>query len=921
MIKHTQCESIGGDVFVSRFCALTGNSPFPWQKELYSRFLSVDIPEVALLPTGTGKTSVMAIWLLALAECITRRTGPSLGYPRRLLWVVNRRVVVDQATDEAETLLHRLRDRGRVALDPIRAALECIASKGEKGELLAVSSLRGQLADTAEWRRDPARAAIIIGTVDMIGSRLLFSGYGAGLRTKPLHAALLGHDSLLVHDEAHLEPAFQRVLDDVRHEQQRSGEPGLRLLELSATARNSPPVTSRCILRLTGEEQAAIAKNDEPADVSLCELWRRLRAAKALRFQPVADEKQDSVVKGIVDQVKDLERRFKSSASTVLIYAREVEQVEDIFKELEKDRKRKVEKLTGTMRSWEREQLPKTAVFRRFLPEASKDATPPEMAFLVCTSAGEVGLNISADHLVCDVSTFESMVQRFGRVNRFGRRQDTEIYVVYPKEFDAKKPLHEQRERSLELLKVLTDASPRALDTLDPQKRQAAFAKEPVMLPITDILLDRWSLTTVRELPGRPPVEPYLHGIAEWDPPETHVAWREEVGLIKPELMELYPPRELLDDWPLKPHELLRDTSYRIFKRLEELAAELETRGKHRDAVPVWLQDSEGQFSTGTLGSVIAGGEQRLRYRTVILPVEAGGLTQAGTFDPKQAFQEDTAPELDVADESPGKAPRRRVRLWGGDPDDPEFKEQTRGMRRVRTLDFDPDAEERVSADDAQDVAASRRFWHWFEDPGSAEGDGSMRGRMPVQGQDHLDDAERTVTDFANRLLPQDLPEREAVILAARFHDLGKRRDVFQRELGRKPGEPWLAKSGKKSPSHRLCGHYRHEFGSLLDLNSLTEVDAEGAARFNRLSEEMKDLVRHLIAAHHGRARPHFPEEEAFDPEARGRDVTAAAAEVPRRFARLQRKYGRWQLAYLESLLRMADYAASAAPSREGEEA
>ena len=51
------------------------------------------------------------------------------------------------------------------------------------------------------------------------------------------------------------------------------------------------------------------------------------------------------------------------------------------------------------------------------------------------------------------------------------------------------------------------------------------------------------------------------------------------------------------------------------------------------------------------------------------------------------------------------------------------------------------------------------------------------------------------------------------------------------------------------------------------------------------------------------------------DPEPKGRNVDDIAAEVPRRFARLQRKFGRWGLAYLESLLRAADYAASANPS------
>ena len=52
-----------------------------------------------------------------------------------------------------------------------------------------------------------------------------------------------------------------------------------------------------------------------------------------------------------------------------------------------------------------------------------------------------------------------------------------------------------------------------------------------------------------------------------------------------------------------------------------------------------------------------------------------------------------------------------------------------------------------------------------------------------------------------------------------------------------------------------------------------------------------------------------------FDPEANSEDVSAVAGKVPQRFARLQRKYGRWGLAYLESLLRAADYAASASPS------
>ena len=64
------------------FKALTGNAPFPWQTALYERFIAGDFPDSCNLPTGLGKTNVIAIWLLAL------RKSPST-IPRRLVYVVN----------------------------------------------------------------------------------------------------------------------------------------------------------------------------------------------------------------------------------------------------------------------------------------------------------------------------------------------------------------------------------------------------------------------------------------------------------------------------------------------------------------------------------------------------------------------------------------------------------------------------------------------------------------------------------------------------------------------------------------------------------------------------------------------------------------------------------------------------------------
>ena len=90
--------------FSDDFQELTGNRPFPWQEALYQRFMSGrpdNIPSSCNLPTGLGKTSVVVIWLIALAN------RPELT-PRRLVYVVNRRTVVDQTTIEVETIRQRL---------------------------------------------------------------------------------------------------------------------------------------------------------------------------------------------------------------------------------------------------------------------------------------------------------------------------------------------------------------------------------------------------------------------------------------------------------------------------------------------------------------------------------------------------------------------------------------------------------------------------------------------------------------------------------------------------------------------------------------------------------------------------------------------------------------------------------------------
>lgn len=852
------------------FGLLTDHEPFPWQWALYERFVAGRLPAACHLPTGLGKTAVLPIWLIALAE------RPQV-VPRRLVYVVNRRTVVDQATREAERLRQRLRSEPARSLRE-RLAQLCAVTGSDP---LAISTLRGQFADNAQWRLDPARPAIVVGTVDMIGSRLLFGGYRCGWKSRPLHAGLLGQDALLVHDEAHLEPAFQSLLKAIQACQQQCGElRPLRVMALSATGRDST---------------AAFELTEEERQGRIPEVARRLKARKTIRLHAVDDEKQ------LADRVAELARAHEASGQAILVYVRRLEDVEKLARKLPEKQTRL---LTGTLRGLQRDRLARDAVFVRFLPPADR---PPGVVpqagtvYLVATSAGEVGINLSADHLVCDLTPFDSLTQRLGRVNRFGEGEAT-IDIVHPS-FPADDPEHSPydqcRARTLDLLKRLNgDGSPAALAALPEKDCQAAFTPPPKILPATDVLLDAWALTTLHQpLPGRPPVADYLHGVAEWEIPDTYLAWRQEVAWLVGELAEQYDPAELLEEYPLKPHELLRDRFDRVYKHLKRLALQ-------HPAAPVWLILPDETVRRQTLQDLVEQGSELLRDATVILPPFAGGLTEAGLLGDAEGHA-----GLDVADEwfaDEAGTLRWRLRVW---EDDPELATKTRGMRLVRTLVL-PAAVVGTPTDEAEVADQEElptRQWRMYVRPEASDDEGSQTALRPQLLATHQAQVAE-VAEAICRALAIPPPQAAAVQLAARHHDDGKRRTLWQRSIGNRSQEV-LAKSGERGLPPLATG-YRHELGSLLDL----EHDPKCAAA----PPEVQELARHLIAAHHGRARPHFPLEECFDPEHPEEKVLRVAGEVPRRFARLQRRYGRWGLAYLEALLKAADACASANPQEEG---
>lgn len=884
--------------FDESFCALMGDVPFEWQKRLFNRLIKGDIPAALDLPTGLGKTSVIPIWLIALVAQAIRN---HITLPRRLVYIVNRRTVVDQATVVVDKIRRRLLNpndpswqKHAQGLHRLRVTL--LGLSAELDDMpLAISTLRGELADNDEWKSDPARPAIIVGTIDMIGSKLLFGGYGDGRYHRPHHAGLIGQDALIVHDEAHLTPAFSKLLSSIAEAQTRESRP-VRVLELSATT-------------LGNDSNVFSLEEDDEGDEIV---QQRLDARKRLFFHEVG---KNDLVKKMSEQAK----KHEDTSSKVLIYVRSPESAQKIAHALVNGLGSallpRIRLLTGTMRGYERDRLvQKDPVYRAFL---NHDLKVPETVYLVSTSAGEVGIDLDADHVVSDLTTLDSMIQRMGRVNRRGGEERTALVDIVEQKAEEKEGKDKKEDRFDQAAKVTLailgrlpskddeapNASPRSLrellNRLNDDEKIAAFAPKPPMQQLTDIMLDAWSFTSIMEsIPGRPDIAPFLHGLTN-DPPETYIAWRKEVTLLETAGVDGEP----LGDWfracRIHARELLRDRTDRVKKALQDLFKNHRKKDTYHD-FPVILLDERGNAERRYLSGIVEK-DFKLAYRTVVLPVETGGLNaEYGMLDGNAVSHE--AVEMDVADtpyEEDGEGRRERwlfiktedsdrwERLLTGET----LQSPPAGLRETESVTLE-EAPEGAEGEDRRlmlMVGMQRAASHSLE---------TSKIRQTL-GQ-HTGNIKRHIENIAQALRLEPWLA-DVLVSAALRHDNGKARPVWQRFACNPDLTNPLAKSTKFLHG-RTLGGYRHEFGSLME----AAMDISGHPE--------RDLILHLIAAHHGWARPHF-EPTALDNTYTTEDNERAAVEVLRRFGRLQQRFGHWGLAWLEALLRCADIAASKLPT------
>jgi CRISPR-associated endonuclease/helicase Cas3 len=852
-----------------------GYPPYQWQVDLYHEWRQNKFRPIAI-PTGLGKTSVMLVWLLALASQAAEAPA-SIRLPRRFVYVVDRRTVVDQSTDVAEGLLLWLDANPK---HPVTLALQSLSSDTHlhAWKPITISTLRGERADNGDWKRDPARPAIIIGTVYKIGSRLLFWGDGDGRTRRSMHAGLLGQDVLLVHDEAHLSPAFGQLIRQVRRIQQEHPQlKPFQCVELTATP--------------SSEDVEALRLPE--ADRSNPVARQRLCADKSLNLRELDQDAKPADKRAvIVEQALS----YADQCKTVIVYVTSPNDASSIARALQQSVKLcETRLLTGTLRGHERDALTQSRLFRKFLRKIPVDQT----AYLISTSAGEVGVDMDADAAIFDLCRLDSFIQRAGRVNRSGGDERTAtITLIYaasdftkfkkgsPPEIDDPRRL-----KTLELLQKLPrkgdgfDVSPQALGRLiDHAEYRKASAPLPRMRPLESYLLDTWAITEPKPRVG-PEVSPWLRGITNYDPPQTTLVWRNIPDFSGDN--DNKASARWLSALPIRAAERATLRNDRAQKLLEVLGSRLDSTAT---AMPIAVITQR----TGIVLLPLDKLPNNLAEATVILPICWGGLSPMGIPDASSR-----SPVADVADQ-PGVRER-----WALICTDTGWS-ATRGEQSVelRADSFDHAVKElednrdlrtvwmdlrRGDSSDSADISSAQLYLIKRRPALPSDGEaGAQAVKTQLLGI-HLDLVAKSAHAIA-QALGLDAALRDKLTAAGAAHDRGKARPWWQQAAGNFTDEVLAKCYGRHAQWRRLRG-YRHEFGSLLDL----------------LDEGLDDdLVLHLVASHHGRSRPGF-DRRAFDNNHSLAVNEEASYQSQLRFDRLQRRYGWWGLAYLEALVKCAD--------------
>ncbi len=583
--------------FPAFYRAVNGYDPFPWQTRLVKEVAANGglWPAVLDLPTSAGKTSALdaAVFLLALQAGVSVHERKAAI---RTFFVVDRRIVVDEAADKARKLARLLnvaddtpdaparlqviaREQRRIKPkepDPLApndiALLQAVAARLRQfggGEALHVSVLRGGMYRDGSWAESPTQPTICLSTVDQVGSRLLFRGYGVSPYQRAVHAGLVGNDALLLVDEAHLSRPFLETLKAVEFYRsyrwaERPVPTPFQVVVMSATAGSAAVDIVPPAKPVPGPITLHQSDRDHPL------LKARLAASKIARLESVSygSDNEEKNRQEFAEAVATFARQLAAAPGAdpnqpvrvVGVVVNRVDTARRVFRDLLARRNADAPDfdailLTGRIRPYDRDRL-LDRWFKYMAADKDRPLPPSGRLFVVATQTVEVGANLSFDALVTEGAPLDALRQRFGRLDRLGLRVTSHAVIAARKDLlKVEDPVYGKAMKATWDWLGKHVAAPKKdeavwdwlrRNSIDPKKYKsvdfgidalakilpadlaplcAPFACAPVMMPAH---VDDWVQTSVAPEPDPDPAL-FLHG-PQSGPADVSVVWRADLS-------------------------------------------------------------------------------------------------------------------------------------------------------------------------------------------------------------------------------------------------------------------------------------------------------------------------------------------------------------------------------------------------------
>lgn len=879
-------------------------TPFPYQRLLAE---ADPLPELIEVPTGTGKTAA------AILAWLWRRREPGLRgkTPRRLVYCLPMRVLVEQTR---ECAIRWLQNLGLLAGEATFSGdrLERYEPDWtQEGKVTVVTLMGGESA--SDWREHPEREQILVGTQDMLLSRALNRGFAMPPQEWPIDFGFLNVDALWVMDEVQLmgpgrtTSAQLQLFWDAAPPSQ-----GLRqTIWMSATLGSQAGSTAvpawMCSPERAGRALVRVPHRHTNADLEHPDFDARWRAPKNLELRldrAVASEaatkpssrkrkraSKEGGQAGWTIESPELHEAIRTRAKDgrlVLVFVNQVRRARDLHVRLREDGGGEPEALLVHARMRPHD--------RQVVVRALATATPASGRIVVTTQVLEAGVDIDADGLFTELCPWPSLVQRLGRLNRSGKRpsvQDVESERREPAKAVIFEPLsparkegesegdyeeRRERERSLPYDARAVEEARAMLRTVEAEHGGSVspqtLSKLAISLPLEGPVLRRFDLDDLFDTDpdlsgGHTDVAPLLRA-ADRDV-DAYLLWRRMEGGLEAD-----------EQVPVHRDELCPVPFYEAQEAFADREVWILTLATGRKRRAAWRKATGREIRAGD---------------TVMVDRGAGGYREDVGWTAKDADKPNVI--IDRWEKDDGKRVRAWVRLDGGTASPVcEIDEHIVGPRAR-----------------LEDRRCFTKEW--------------------MELEPHLLAAEERAKELVERL---DLNGSigQSVIRAARWHDVGKALERTANGERCRPFQDYLRRAGAGLPETDAALYaksngwkpgdtagFRHEMASLLAFLQSKHTD--------------DDLAAFLILAHHGKVRllPEawddddpvdlcgVREEDAIPqealPERSGRLVLDLKAVLPSRehrgwqgrVRRLLEKHGPFLVAYLEGVVRVADWRAS----------